>query len=103
MTTPQLIRFGSEGIWKIFEQKGDGPTQIINNKSFFRTAQASPGLLMSQGKIYRKNTFINTLSQNAKKVRPDPRFQVVGQRLPMPGLPVLSLSVIQTERESTGI
>ena len=59
---------------KIFEQKPDGPTQINNNKGFCRTAQAPPGLLMSQGKLYRKNTFINTLSQNANIVRPDPRF-----------------------------
>ena len=30
ISNPYLIRFGSEGVLKIFEQKGDQPTELFN-------------------------------------------------------------------------
>ena len=42
---PLLIRFGRKGVLKIFEQKDDRLTELMNYKGVCRTALATPGLL----------------------------------------------------------
>ena len=45
ISSPWLIRFGSEYDWKIFELIDDQSTELINYKDVCRTAPATPVLL----------------------------------------------------------